>query len=96
MRRCAFNPLAIDPQALMTVRSRTFTSADHDALHAYLLKLMAAVREGLVHPEEAAGDLDHLLAAVDVGNFAEPLARADHCDEFIAHLANRRPRANAP
>jgi len=79
----------------MTVRTRTFTTADHDALDTTRLKLTEDVRDGVLRPDGAAEDLGHLFAAVDVGNTPEPLARADHPAEVIAHMANRRQRANA-
>ncbi len=79
----------------MPVRTRTFTCSDHDALDGYLLKMRVAVRKGMLHRADAASDLGHLFDAVDSGNSTQPLARADHPDEFTAHLANRRARANA-
>ncbi len=74
----------------MTVRSPHFTSADHAALDTYLLKLMQAVRSGSVEPTAAAADLAQVLCAVDIGNYAEPLARASSPERFIARMGQHR------
>ena len=72
----------------MPERAPTFSNADHKKLDVYLLKLMEAVRDGQLKPDIAAAEVAHLLAAVDLGNYAEPLGRAARPDESVAYFVN--------
>lgn len=67
----------------MAIRAPAFTSADHKKLDLYLLRLMEAVRDGLITPAAAQRHLVQQLAAVDIGNYTDPLASASHPQRTI-------------
>ena len=74
---------------MLTERDPTLTNGDHRALDKFFLLLMEAVRDGHVKPANAAAEVMHLLAAVDIANYGEPRAHAKLGAELIAELARQ-------
>ncbi len=73
----------------MTSRLPTYSNADHKKLDVYFLKLMEAVRDGVLPPGDAQEEVMQCIAAVDKGDYATPLNHAHDPAGRIKGLARQ-------
>jgi hypothetical protein len=71
----------------MTTRSPTYTDAEHKKLAVYFLRVMEAVRDGVLAPDDAREEVMQCIAALDKGDYDTPLNHAQDPADRIKVLA---------
>lgn len=67
----------------MTTRTPILTDRDHTNMDAFLGHVLEDFKAGTITKEQAVGDLAHVIAAIDQGNYGEAVSWFEQGRKFI-------------